>query len=127
MSNYLYTIFSMVFIILVYYLIVQNQAIKALSEARKKAILEDLELATSDQLISELRSRHGFPYLMLFPKRNNDSMGVTVDIHNIKPELCVEMLHMAAFFIPMELKKRGFNPGFKNPDDESGEEWKQGV
>lgn len=99
----------------------------ALTETRRMNMMEDLELATSDQLLGELRKRPGVPYMLLSPIEGEDHGGMTVEIHNIPPIPCLQMLHFATAMTFKTLKERGVDlPDFPfpNPGDE-GEEWKK--
>jgi hypothetical protein len=89
-------------------------------ERRKQGMLEDLELATSDQLLSELRSRPGCPFLMLSPMHGEDMQGLTIEVHNIPPVPCLSMLHLATALTFRELKSRGVEiPEFPPIDPEA--------
>lgn len=95
---------------------------KVQQEQRKKGLLEDLELATSEQLLAELRSRPGCPYLMLSPMENDDVKGITIEVHNITPVPCLSMLHLATALTFRELKSRGVElPEFPPIDPAQGE------
>lgn len=110
----------------------QRHKIKAL---RQQSMLEDLELATSEQLLSELRRRNGQPYVLLSPMHNEDSHGITIEVHNISPIPCFHMLHMATGLTFQALKNRGVeipdfddngfdDNGFYGDIHDEGEEWK---
>lgn len=91
---------------------------------RREGLLEDLELATSDQLLTELRKRPGVPYLMLSPIEGEEHKGMSIEIHNIPPIPCLQMLHIATALTFRELKARGMEvPDFEPPPVE-GDEWK---
>lgn len=97
---------------------------KAHIQQRRQNMLEDLELATSDQLLAELRKRPGVPYLMLSPIEEADHKGMNIEIHNISPIPCLQMLHIATALTFRELKARGVDlPDSPFPPPE-GEEWK---
>ena len=117
-------VLSVVCIFLAYKVLHYRNVHKAHLEIRKQGILEDLELATSDQLLGELRKRPALPYLMLFPLEGEDHKGLSIEVHNIPPVPCMQMLHVAAALTLQELKKRGVDiPDF--PSTEDGEEWKK--
>jgi len=111
----------------------QRHKLKEFTTARRHSIMEDLELATGEQLLGELRKRPGSPYLMLSPIQDADSSGLIIEIHNIPPIPCLQMLHMATSLTFHELKKRGVEipdfpgggPDQDDQDDQDGEEWKQ--
>jgi len=104
----------------------QRQKLKTFTDARHQSMLDDLDLATSEQLLGELRKRPGSPYLMLSPIQGEDHQGISIEIHNIPPVPCLQMLHMATNLTFHELKKRGVEiPDLHGGQDEEGEEWKQ--
>lgn len=101
-------------------------------ERRNQSMFEDLELATSDQLLAELRKRTAFPYLLLSPIENDDNKGISIEIHNIPPIPCLQMLSFAASMTAIELRKNGVDVPdsfFPSPQEENddGEEWKQSL
>jgi hypothetical protein len=99
--------------------------LKKLNDLRNKNMLEDLELATSDQLLGELRKRPGIPYLMLSPVSEEHHEGLSIEIHNIGPVPCLQMLQIATTLTYRELKSRGIElPEFPPPQIE-GDEWKK--
>jgi hypothetical protein len=100
----------------------QNRKIKEFNEARKKSMLDDLELATSEQLLTELRKRSGLAYLLVMPVNNEDKQGITIDIHNIPPVPCFHMLRLATSFTFHELKSHGVE--IPDSEEEEGESWK---
>lgn len=105
----------------------QRHKLSTFNTARKQSIMDDLELATSDQLLEELRKRPGAPYLMLSPINGEDHQGLSIEVHNIPPVPCFHMLHLATTLTFRELKKRGVDlPDFPPAGSpEEGEEWKQ--
>ena len=106
-----------------------NVKLKEFQNIRTQSILDDLELATSDQLLNELRTRNGAPFLLLSPKQNEDFSSISIEIHNIEPVSSLQMLHLATALTFHELKKRGVEipdlPGQGSQDNQEGEEWKQ--
>lgn len=116
-------------IILGYKCMVYRNRHKAHLDQRKKGVLDDLELATSDQLLNELRRRSGCPYLMLSPIEGEDHKGISIEIHNIPPVPCLQMLHIATAMTFKQLKAQGVDlPEMPFPfgggEDQEGEEWK---
>lgn len=109
-------------------LISHRHKLKDFQKLKNQSILDDLELATSDQLLNELRTRKGKPFLMLSPMQGEDFSALSIEIHGIEPVSCFQMLQLATALTFQELRKRGveipdFNPG-SNLGNE-GEEWKQ--
>lgn len=98
-----------------------------LTETRRQNLEEELELATSDQLLGELRKRPGVPYLMISPIEAEDHGGMNLEIHNIPPIPCLQMLHVATAMTFRTLKERGMDlPDFPFPPPTAeGDEWKQ--
>lgn len=92
---------------------------EALKEKRGKGMLEDLSLATSDQLLGELRNRPGCPYLMLLPMNDDLTQGLSIEIHNIPPIPCLQMLSTATRITFKELRERGVEiPDFEEETED---------
>lgn len=78
-------------------------------KARQQANLAvDLELATSDQLLGEMRKRPR-TYLLLLPVNNMEEgcFGLSVEVHNIDAVPAAGILKMAAALAEKELRKQG--------------------
>jgi hypothetical protein len=105
-----------------------HKANVAIVESRHQQLEENLELATSEQLLGELRKRPGVPYLMISPVQGEDHQGVSIEIHNIPPVPCLQMLHVATAMTFKTLKERGVPlPDFPfTPPTVEGDEWKFG-
>lgn len=99
---------------------------KKLSAQKKANVLVDLEIATSEQLIKELRQRPGHPYLMISKTETETQSGLNIEVHNIPPQQCFYMLHSATGFMFNEMKQRGIMP---MPDDEDNTTlpWEKGF
>lgn len=80
---------------------------KAHLDHHRQNMMEDLELATSSQLLAELRKRPGCPYLLLIPVEQEHAKGMSIEVHNVPPVPCLSMLHMATSITMRELKSRG--------------------
>jgi hypothetical protein len=78
-------------------------------EARKKGMLEDLDLATFDQLLEELRKRRN-PVIMVLPVNDDYSIGFNLVVHNIDEKNSLKMLHVASAMSAHALKERGDDP-----------------
>lgn len=106
----------------------QNRKIEEFNKTRSLSLEEDLELATSDQLLAELRKRSGIPYLLVLPISKDDTQGISIEVHNIPPIPCLHLLRLATELTFNELKTRGLNVNeLNNPDDfenSEGEDWK---
>lgn len=92
---------------------------ESLKDKRSKGVLDDLCLATSEQLMAELRKRPGVPYLMLLPINDDLVQGISVEVHNIPPIPCLQMLSTAAKATVQELRNRGV----EIPGDDDEEEY----
>ena len=102
-------IYFLIFIFLIFllslgYLVISSFAIEnaKLKYAQKNSIQEDLELATSDQLIGELKKRDQLPIIIV--KTNNE--GIFVDCLNIPPALSVQVLEAAANLVRDKIKRK---------------------
>lgn len=118
MQNYLiYSIFFLMFIGLFRqfltvkktnsFLLSQN---KSLDSRLKFGLEETLELATSEQLIKELRVRKNMPFVLLLPIKEKDYNGITIESHCINPISCFAMLHLAKAITAQNFKKNGTEP-----------------
>ena len=94
-----------------------------------KAVVErnldvDLELATTDQLMIELRKRPN-TYMMLLPVQSpeENSFGISIEVHGMDPVSSCGMLKMAAALTEKELKRQGFSlPEMPDFDADADEE-----
>lgn len=64
-------------------------------KARVKDLPIDLELATSEQLIGELRKRPQCSYVMLRAKFREDNVELNIEINNIHPQAALSLVEMA--------------------------------
>ena len=62
---------------------------------QKHQLQFDLELATSDQLLTELRSRPQPPYILLLPVFEQASISLQMEIHNLPPDIAIGLLKLA--------------------------------
>lgn len=63
---------------------------------RKQNMLDDLSLATSEQLLAELRNRPTIKYIYLTPMNyDNGIFGLNIEAHNITPQDTVAILRVA--------------------------------
>ena len=110
------------------WLYIKYQAVRAnyenLLSGKKSNLLVDLDLATSEQLIKELRRRPGCPYLMISKVDNDNQHGLNIEVHNIPPQQCFSMLHSATGFLFNEMKQRGIVPPMPSSfDEDEGMSW----
>lgn len=95
----IYTTSSMVLILLsllVFYYIKFNKINKELNAIKQHAMLEDLALATCEDLITELRNRDNYPYVIIRPSKSDDVLGLTVDAHKVELMECLKYLTISA-------------------------------
>jgi hypothetical protein len=78
-----------------------------LKRLQNQSILEDLELATSDELLKELRSRPKNAFIIITPINNENEQGVKIELNYFTPFDSISILHMSANMIFKELKSRG--------------------
>jgi len=83
---------------------------KELSLRFKQDLEESLDLATTEQLLKELRKRKGMPYIILFPIKEKDYNGITIESHGINQISCFAMLHLAKAITAQNFKKNGVEP-----------------
>lgn len=74
---------------------------------RNRDVLSDLDLATSDQLLSELRRRPLLPYIFLTGKEENGARNLTIEVHNMPPASSLQLLAAATQLTVNEMQKRG--------------------
>jgi len=55
----------------------------------------DLELATTEQILGELRKRPQPPFVLLLPKFEPLGMDLDVEVHNLPPHIALGLLKMA--------------------------------
>jgi hypothetical protein len=79
------------------------------------AIMEDLELATTDQLLKEFRGRPENVYVILTPIDNKEEQGLKIEINNISAHDGLVILKLASTIIHREMESRGM----KVPDIDS--------
>lgn len=93
-----------------------NQLIKEHKKKKEEELLVDLELATSDQLLEELKRRPQTPFLLVRPY----DQGVSIESHNIPPIPTAHILTAAAFIVQKDLASKGID--FDGPKFSSGDE-----
>lgn len=101
-----------------------------LKEARKQnkikanqSMLEDLALATSDQLLHELRKRPNFPHMLILPKQHKDYNSVALEIHSLSLVESFKILAVITNSAFNELKKKGIDVGEMSGGDIEDGEW----
>lgn len=86
-----------------------------LNLVQSRGVMEDLELATTDQLLKEFRGRPDNVYVILTPIDNKDEQGLKIELNNISAYDGLVMLKLASTIIHREMESRGM----KVPDLES--------
>jgi hypothetical protein len=92
-------------------------------DRQKQNLLCDLELATSDQLLEEIRKRP-LSYILLMPVNNMEegSFGLKVEAHCIDPVPMCGILKMAGAIAQKELERQGIElpdgPDFGPPQED---------
>lgn len=72
-------------------------------------VLEDLDLATTDQLLDQFRSRPNNSYILLLPMKTNDEQGLKVECNSVTPYDSVSLMHLATSLMVRELRSRGMS------------------
>lgn len=83
---------------------------KDLELSLKRDLEDSLELATSEQLIKELRIRKNMPFILLLPIKEKDYNGITIEAHGINQISCFAMLHLAKAITAHNFKNNGTEP-----------------
>jgi hypothetical protein len=111
--------FSGVLLSGVIFYLVRNFWLKKIKAARSRNVLEDLDFATTEQLLDEFRSRPNNSYIILLPLKNNDEQGIKIECNKFTPFDGVSMLHLATSLMYREMKNRGIQtPEFPPMMDE---------
>ena len=115
--------FSILCFLFISFLRKVKQETKDAKEKAKFVLEESLDLATSEQLIVNLRKRVRTPYILLTPILDNDSNGMSVEIHDVDPAISLGILKNAFLITARELKGRGYDIDsvLENDDDEEDE------
>lgn len=90
-----------------------------LKKEAKNSLEESLDLATSEQLISNLRKRVKNPYILIIPSKIPDTEGMIVEVHDVDPVFSLSILKNAFVVTTQQLKARGYNvrPVFEEEGD----------
>lgn len=92
----------------------QMELRKLQKRAKAKSHLVDLELATTPQIIDELRKRPNNQFLMLIPHQQSEDIYVETHICNIAPQAVLMMLKVAY---------DGVSDAWDEEDGNDGEQW----
>jgi len=83
---------------------------KELDIKLKNDIEDTLGLATSEQLVKQLRIRTNMPFILLLPIKERDYNGITIESHGINQTSCFAILHLAKAITAQNFKKNGMEP-----------------
>ncbi len=61
----------------------------------KRSLEFDLELATTDQLLAEMRRRPQPQYVLLLPKFESEGISLNMEVHNLPPNIVSGLLTIA--------------------------------
>lgn len=90
---------------------------------QSQSVLEDLELATKEQLLKEFRNRPDNSYILLMPLNTNEEAGMKIELNRFTPYDSVTMLHLATNLIFKEMKNHGMEvPNLSEIDKDSDEQ-----
>jgi hypothetical protein len=113
--------FTLATFIFLFYRIYMLRHIKLL---QSQYLLEDLELATKEQLLTEFRNRPNNSYILLMPMSSKEEMGMKIELNSFKPYDSVNLLHLATTLIFREMKNKGMSvpelPAIDVPSTEDG-------
>lgn len=65
----------------------------------KKNILDDLDLATTEQLFDEIKKRNDRPFIIIFPEDAKKKLAIKIDVCGLTPEHLIEILKMSITFV----------------------------
>lgn len=82
---------------------------KKLQDAQSQSVLADLELATTDQLKRELRSRPNNRFIYITPMQQKDHHGMQIEFNLVAPYDAVSMMHLATALIHKDMKEKGMD------------------
>ena len=71
----------------------------------KKNILDDLDLATTEQLFDEIKKRHDRPFILIFPEDRSKKMGIKIDVSSLSPEQLMEILKMSLTVVSNQVNR----------------------
>lgn len=71
----------------------------------KKNILEDLDIATTEQLFDEIKKRHDRPFILIFPEDKAKKLGIKIDVSSLTPEQLMDILKMSLMVVTNQVNK----------------------
>lgn len=86
-----------------------NSVKSDLEKAKQNGIMQDLEFATTDQLMEELTSRKDM-YVLLTPHENKgDRIGMEITVQGMQPHILIQTLQAATMLMCTQMEKKGFS------------------
>jgi hypothetical protein len=83
--------------------------LRKIESLQSQAVLDDLELATKEQLLNEFRKRPNNSYILLLPMSNKDEQGIKIELNRFTPYDSVGLLHLATSLIFRQMKNKGMS------------------
>lgn len=83
--------------------------VNQIESLQNRSVLDDLEIATKDQLLKEFRSRPDNSYILLMPLNQKDEAGMKIELNSFSPYDSVSLLHLATCLIFRDMKNRGMS------------------
>lgn len=80
---------------------VENERLKI------QGVLEDLQYATTEQLLKEFRNRPKNIYVLMKPINTPQEQGVKIELNGISPFDSVTMMHLALSLVRREMQNQG--------------------
>ena len=108
-------------VILPFFYFYRKNLIDQIKLLKAQSLLEDLEIATRDQLLQEFRKRPNNLYILLRTIVNKNEQGLKIEINGLSPYDGISLLHLATTVVFQEMKNKGMSvpelPSFKDEGD----------
>lgn len=85
--------------------------------ARKDPLQLDLELATSEQLLAELKKRPKVQYMLFLPRFDPTGVALQVEVHNIPPRIVPSLLRLAQSMLVRGEHEEAVDDYFSDPPE----------
>ena len=96
-------------VLTIFLLIYRSIMLRKIESLKSQAVLDDLELATKEQLLNEFRKRPNNSYILLLPMSNKDEQGIKIELNRFTPYDSVGLLHLATSLIFRQMKNKGMS------------------
>ena len=96
-------------VLTIFLLIYRSIMLRKIESLQSQAVLDDLELATKEQLLNEFRKRPNNSYILLLPMSNKDEQGIKIELNRFTPYDSVGLLHLATSLIFRQMKNKGMS------------------